>query len=220
MVLNPELAFRHKLAMTCLWKNSRFTSRVISVVFDEVHCVVAWGSFRPDLAEAGRLRSLLPSGTPYLMPSATLAQPIRNQVLETLQARKGHTRLIQRSNDRPNVYLTVQKLQHAQSGFKDLEFLIPDDWVPERHLRFLVFFDSIDESVRAAEILRNRLPREHQDRVVWFNSDNTSTYRNRTTNEFRDHKLCGLYCTDSFGMVRANIITITIHIRTHGLLGS
>ncbi len=200
VVLNPELAFRHKLSMVWLWKNPKFTSKIISVTWDEAHCVAAWGSFRPDLAEAGRLRNLLPPHTAYLMPSATFAQPIRNEVLDILQARKGHL-LVQRSNDRPNVYLVVRKLQYAQDSFKDLDFLIPEGWTPETHRRFLVFFDSIDESVRAAEILRKRLPREYRNHVVWFNSDNTTHYRNETTNQYREDNIYGLYCTDSFGMV-------------------
>lgn len=174
---------------------------MISMVWDEAHCVAAWGSFRPDLAEAGRMRNLLPPQMSYLMPSATLAQPIRDEVLGILQARKGHIRLIQQSNDRPNVYLTVRKIRHSLTGFKDLEFLIQDDWTPELHLRFLVFFDRIEDSVQAAEMLRKRLPPDHREKVVWFNSDNTPNYRSDVTDEFRDHQLYGLYCTDSFGMV-------------------
>ncbi|EJF60698.1 hypothetical protein DICSQDRAFT_29475, partial [Dichomitus squalens LYAD-421 SS1] len=72
VVLNPELAFGHISCQEWIWKNSSFTSRIISIVWDEAHCVKAWGKFRPDLATSGRLRSMLPLKTPYLIPSATL----------------------------------------------------------------------------------------------------------------------------------------------------
>ena len=63
-------------------------------------------------------------------------------------------KIIQTSNDRPNVYLTVRKIRHALSTFKDMEFLIPEGWVPGvRVPHFLIFCDNIEESIRAAEIL-------------------------------------------------------------------
>ncbi len=205
VVLSPELAFRHPLATECMWRNRKFTSNLISITWDEVHCVSAWRSFRPDLAEAGRMRSLLPPRTPYLMPSATLPEHTRKEVLDILQARKGHLRIIQRSNDRPNVFITVRRIQHALTSFEDLDFLIPDGWTPETNRQFVVFFDNIEDSVQAARRLRQRLPKEYCERVVWFNSDNTPEYRDITTAEFQEHKLCGLYCTDSFGMVRSTL---------------
>ncbi|TBU23213.1 P-loop containing nucleoside triphosphate hydrolase protein, partial [Dichomitus squalens] len=204
VVLNPELAFGHISCQEWIWKNSSFTSRIISIVWDEAHCVKAWGKFRPDLATSGRLRSMLPLKTPYLIPSATLPPLDKADVLNILQARQHNLLLIQRSNDRPNVYLTVRKLQYPMSSFKDLDFLVPSDWTPERSdiriPRFVVFFDNIEESIKAAERLRTRLTKKFCDRVVWFNSDNTPDFREETTSEFRDHKIYGLYCTDSFGM--------------------
>ncbi|KAI1783376.1 P-loop containing nucleoside triphosphate hydrolase protein [Ganoderma leucocontextum] len=173
-----------------IWKNTAFTSRIISVVWDEAHCI--------------KLRSVLSPNTPYLIPSATLPPVDRADVLEALQARIGNLLLIRRSNDRPNVYLTVRKLQYSMASFQDLDFLIPKDWAPDspgvQLPRFLVFFDNIEDSLKAAERLRNLLTKAHCDRVVWFNSDNTPEFREDATSEFREHKLFGLYCTDSFGM--------------------
>ncbi|EJF60697.1 hypothetical protein DICSQDRAFT_62156, partial [Dichomitus squalens LYAD-421 SS1] len=103
------------------------------------------------------------------------------------------------------------KLQCPMSSFKDLDFLVPFDWTPERSdiciPCFVVFFDNIEESIKAAERLRTRLTKKFCDRVVWFNSDNTPDFREETTSEFRDHKIYGLYCTDSFGMVSNKLDT-------------
>ena len=71
-----------------------------------------------------------------------------------MRLREDNLKIIRRSNDHPNVYLTVRKIRHALSTFKDLEFLIPEGWVPGIRLpHFLVFFDNIEESLRAAEML-------------------------------------------------------------------
>ncbi len=88
-------------------------------------------------------------GNTYLIPSATLPPIDKADVLETLQARIGNILLIQRSNDRPNVYLTVRKLRYSMSSFQDLDFLIPKGWTPGHPVirlpHFLVFFDNINK---------------------------------------------------------------------------
>ncbi|KAI0635614.1 P-loop containing nucleoside triphosphate hydrolase protein [Trametes polyzona] len=201
VVLNPENAFKNPLAFDWLWENTALTSRLISIIWDEAHCIKAWGSFRPSIKESGRLRNLLSSSIPYVMPSATFPDHVCNEVLDIVQARKDHVRYIRRSNDRPNVFLTVRKIQHAVSSYEDLNFLIPDNWTPETDIPpFLIFFDNIEDSINATEALRRRLPPEHAGRIVWFNSDNTPGFRERSTEGFREHKLLGLSCTDSFGM--------------------
>ena len=47
-----------------LWKNEQFTSQIISLVWDEAHCVSKWGGFRPEYKEAKRLRYLIPRNIP------------------------------------------------------------------------------------------------------------------------------------------------------------
>ena len=183
-----------------LWRKVAFTSRLISVIWDEAHCVKTWAGFRHDYAEAGRLRNLIQ--TRFLLPSATLPGPVLRGVLHTLQIPAEKTTTFRHSNDRPNVYLTVHKMQYPISSFRDLDFLIPDDWSSEMQVRpFVVFFDSIEDSVRAAERMQQWLPPEHRKRIMWINSDTTAALREFATQEFARGEVLGLYCTDSFGMV-------------------
>ncbi len=70
----------------------------------------------------------------------------------------------------------------------------------------MVFFDNIEDSIKAAEVVRKRLPPAYRNRVLWFNADNTASFRERVTRDFTDHKVIGLFCTDAFGMVSARII--------------
>ena len=123
--------------------------------------------------------------------------------MKTLKVEHEKTTYILRSNDRPNVYLGVRKIENSLKSFKDLDFLIPKDWQPgDKILKYLIFFNSIQESVDAIKYLRSKMPPELQDRLVWFNSDMTKEFRELKTQTFKDDSgpfLLG--CTDSFGMV-------------------
>ncbi|KAJ3492163.1 hypothetical protein NLI96_g179 [Meripilus lineatus] len=159
VVVNPEIAFKDGGSFGRVWKNQAFTSKIISIIWDEGHCV-----------------------------------------------NRATVKIIHRSNDRPNIYLTVQKIRHSLTSFKDLDFLIPQGWKPgERIPKFLVFFDNITESIKAAKALKARLPLQEQSKIKWFNSDDTPELREYLTEVFREQGegprvLYGLYCTDSFGM--------------------
>lgn len=203
MVINPEKALGSKSVFERIWRNPAFTSKIISVVWDEAHCITSWGSFREEYAEAGRLRDMLPRSIPYLVPSATLPEATCEEVMRILGMRKQDTSFIKRSNDRPNVYLTVRKIEHSLTSFKDLDFLIPKGWKPSDPLpKFLVFFDDIKESIAAVKALRARLPKRYRRKIVWFNSNNTPKFREKVLEDFKGKGLYyGLCCTDSFGLV-------------------
>ncbi|KAJ3476844.1 hypothetical protein NLI96_g10880 [Meripilus lineatus] len=202
VVINPEKALGSKSVFERIWRNPAFTSKIISVVWDEAHCITSWGSFREEYAEAGRLRDMLPRSIPYLVPSATLPEATCEEVMRILGMRKQDTSFIKRSNDRPNVYLTVRKIEHSLTSFKDLDFLIPKGWKPSDPLpKFLVFFDDIKESIAAVKALRARLPKRYRRKIVWFNSNNTPKFREKVLEDFKGKGLYyGLCCTDSFGL--------------------
>ncbi|KAI0641185.1 P-loop containing nucleoside triphosphate hydrolase protein [Trametes meyenii] len=201
IIVSLELAFQPNGAFSRLWKNAAFVSRLIGIIWDEAHCISSWSSFRADYGDAGRLRAILPRVVPYLLPSATLPPHVLNDVLENLQLRREWILVIHRSNDRPNVYLTVRKIAHALTSFKDLEFLVPDSWEPGVRIPwFLVFFDNIEDSVKAAAVLQRRVSPAYRKKIVWFNSDCTPAFREYATTSFLKHTVYGLYCTDAFGM--------------------
>ncbi|KAI0636166.1 P-loop containing nucleoside triphosphate hydrolase protein [Trametes polyzona] len=203
VAVSPEVALKPRGIFEQVWRDERFVNRLISVVWDEGHLLKAWASFREELGEASRLRNLIPLNKPYLIPSATLPEATLREVLDIAHVRRDAMVLIKRSNDRPNVYLTVRRIRHPLSSFKDLEFLIPDGWKPGMKIpKFVVFFDNIEDSVRACQVVRQRLPPEYRGRLVWFNADNTTGFRERTTMAFlrEDSDIFGLFCTDAFGM--------------------
>ncbi|KAI0688583.1 P-loop containing nucleoside triphosphate hydrolase protein [Cerioporus squamosus] len=201
VVVNPEIAFKPRGVFERVWKSMAFMTRVISIVWDEAHLIKAWSSFRPELGQAADLRDMVCTPTLFLLASATMSERTLSDVKPLARIQDDRVKLVRRSNDRPNVYLTVRKIRHPLSTFRDLEFLIPQGWVPGTRLpHFLVFFNDIEESIRATEVLRRRLPPAFRDRIVWFNADNTPTFRECATADYLAHQLFGLCCTDAFGM--------------------
>ncbi|CDO72245.1 hypothetical protein BN946_scf184970.g97 [Trametes cinnabarina] len=197
IAVSPEIALNPRGVFERVWRSMAFVSRIISIVWDEAHLLKAWSSFRPDLGDASRLRNVLSPNIPYLLPSATLPEAVLGDVLDIARVNRQHVLVLRRSNDRPNVFLTVRKIRFAFSSFKDLKFLVE---TVLRGLKFLVFFDNIEESIKACLVVRQWLPPEHHDRIVWFNADNTTRFRESTTAKFQCGELIGLFCTDAFGM--------------------
>lgn len=185
-----------------LLKNHDFISRVVSVVFDEAHCIYQWGTFRPEYRETSRLRYLLPE-VPFVVASATFSDAILRDIKDLLQIRSDKLVHIRRSNDRPNIRLGVRKIQYTLNSFLDLAFLIPAKWKegdpPPR--KFVVFFDNIAEAVNAGKFLRKRLPLEYRNKVKWFHADMSPQFKELQTEKLRSGEIWGLCATDSFGMV-------------------
>lgn len=203
IVTNVETLMRQDTGFGKLWKNHQFTSRLISLVWDEGHCISKWASFRPEYKEVGRLRFLIPRSIPFVIVSATLPPAVLSDVMHTLQVLPNHVTIIRRSNDRPNIHLSVREMKYPMNSFKDLAFLVPDDWKPGDPLppKFLIFFDSIADSIEAARFLRARLPPEHRHKIKWFNSEMSGPFKDIESDALKLGNIWGLFCTDSFGMV-------------------
>ena len=108
------------------------------------------------------------------------------------------------SNDRPNVFLAVFRLQHPAKSFDDLNFLVPRSWKEEdpNPPKFIVFFDNIKEGEEACKHLQRLLPPKHQNKVKWFHSIMSNQYRSNELEAMLQGDLFGLCATDSFRMVR------------------
>jgi len=123
------------------------------------------GEFRSEYREVGRLRYLLSNDRiPIAIVSATLPPPVLRDVTTILQIHEKNLCTIRRSNDRPNVNLVVRQMKHPANSFKDLSFLIPEDWKggDEPPQPFVVFFDDKNETVQAASQVQT------QGQMVFF----------------------------------------------------
>ncbi|KAJ6526852.1 P-loop containing nucleoside triphosphate hydrolase protein [Mycena vulgaris] len=206
IVTNVETLMQLDGGFEKLWKKPEFTRRLISIVWDEGHCVSKWAGFRPGYKEVGRLRYLIPRDIPFVivfatLPFATLPPAVLAEAMKILQVGK-KVEIIRRSNDRPNINLVVREMKYSMSSFMDLAFLIPENWQPGDELppKLLIFFDSVADSVAAANFLRARLPLEHRSKIKWFNSEMSPEFKVGESDALKAGVTWGLNCTDSFGM--------------------
>jgi superfamily II DNA helicase RecQ len=185
-----------------LAQNPRFTDRIISLVFNEAHCISAWGDFRSEYKEVGHLQFVLPKTIPILITSATLPPLVFNDVRSILQLRTENLVVFHQSSDRPNIHICVHRMLSPLGSFADLEFVL-HNWKPgDPPLpKFLVFFDDINEAIRACNHLRSLLPPEFRDKIKWFNSDMSNVFKDNEATRFGGGDTWGLFTTDSFGMV-------------------
>lgn len=204
MIINPELLTQSEGEMNRLFHTPNFTANLLNIIFDEGHCVSTWSTFRNAFTRVGTLRYILPD-IPFYIASATLPAAILNDVLGILNMKRHKTHFIMRSNDRPDINITVQEMQSAVKSYQDLAFLVPDGWAEDRPPlgKFLVFFDSIADTEGAVRYLRSRLPGHLAKRIRWFHATMTPAYRDEHLEYFRDDETWGLCVTDAFGMVRA-----------------
>ncbi|KAG0707218.1 hypothetical protein DFH29DRAFT_797092 [Suillus ampliporus] len=115
---------------------------------------------------------------------------------------------IRHSTDCPNIKIGVRKIKYALNSYADLAFLIPEGWNTEDPPppKFLVFFDDIQDAINAAWYLCKCLPVECSNKIKWFNSDMTSTYKEMELDNLISSETWGLCTTDLFGMVRLDVI--------------
>ncbi|KIM36265.1 hypothetical protein M413DRAFT_427700 [Hebeloma cylindrosporum] len=201
IIINPEQLVKVEGGFENLaTKNPGFADRIISTIFDEGHCISAWGSFRPEYSQVGRIRLLLPN-TRILITSATLPELVLHDVLKILGLPLKDMEIFRRSSDRPNIHLVVRPIQSAISSFADLSFLL-QNWQPgdPPPPKFLVFFDDINESIRACLYLRSLLPPSFRHKLKWFNSDMSNKFKDTETRNLMLGESWGNFATDSFGM--------------------
>ncbi|EGN96641.1 hypothetical protein SERLA73DRAFT_15612, partial [Serpula lacrymans var. lacrymans S7.3] len=94
------------------------------------------------------------------------------------------------------------KIKYPLNMYADLAFIVPDgskvgDSPPPK---FLVFFDDIQEAIGAAKFLQSRLPVGLRDKIKWFNSDMSATFKEKEYEHMCSGDTWGLCMTDSFGM--------------------
>ncbi|KAI0065037.1 P-loop containing nucleoside triphosphate hydrolase protein, partial [Artomyces pyxidatus] len=202
VVVNPEVLMDKKGHFERMWKTKTFTDKLMSIVFDEAHCISTWGDFRPEYREINRLRYMIPQSVHFCLVSATLSQPVLADICDILHLTKANTEFFLRPNDRPNVFLSVQKMKYSASSFRDLDFLIPQvngkGVLTDR--KFIIFFDSIKEAEACCQYLQSRLGGEDKEALIWFHSVMSDDFREEEAAALAVGVRRGACGTDSIGM--------------------
>ncbi|QRV87442.1 DEAD/DEAH box helicase [Ceratobasidium sp. AG-Ba] len=198
VIASPEYIDEDARFRKYLW-NSHFRSRVTRVIFDEAHCVLDWGDFRPAYRRLCFLPAMLPNAT-FLALSATLTPLMITELVRLLGLYD--VKVIRRSNDRRNLTPIVRRMKYSIKSLHDISFLIPLHMTPTSPPppKFMLFMHSKKLCERAALFLRARLPRELQHKVVWVHAEMSSGFNNRAMEKLKSGELFGVVCTDVAGM--------------------
>ncbi|KIK74067.1 hypothetical protein PAXRUDRAFT_82040, partial [Paxillus rubicundulus Ve08.2h10] len=94
------------------------------------------------------------------------------------------------------------QIRYALSSYADLAFLIPvgfkvSDPPPQK---FLIFFNTIPESINASCSLCQHLPLELSVNIKWFHTDMLTIYKEVELENLMSGETWGLCITASFGM--------------------
>ncbi|TFY51100.1 hypothetical protein EVJ58_g10740 [Rhodofomes roseus] len=230
ILISPEM-LQSQMFKTQVLRNQRFSSRVLSVILDEAHCLSHWGSdFRKHYNSLGTIRAFLRPGTPIIALTATLTARVRRDLHTKLHFPKLGSKFVNVGNDRPNVSIIVRACEHPQNTYADLDFILPTTIttaqdIPKTYL-YVEKIETGNEIIDHLEtVLKQRNPAlANAGFIRPFNATMSPEYRRAAMSAFRssgaapdsettnvdDTRWSGpiriLVCTDAAGMVSLRIM--------------
>lgn len=197
---SPEILAEHS-SFRALYKNTKFMSRVLNFTIDEAHCITQWGTqdFCPKYKSIRKLRWLVPENIRFHFASATLPPYIFHEITSLFNLPASSMEVIRISNDRPNIHLQVVEMLFPKNSFRDLDRLIVMD-INDPPPKFMVFSNKRKETEEAVKNWWSRIPVECRDRVLWFHSGMSSSFRAEQMSRLKNGDVYGLVCTDVAGM--------------------
>ncbi|KAJ7429455.1 P-loop containing nucleoside triphosphate hydrolase protein [Mycena galericulata] len=158
-LVGPEMALSTQFHAKVL-NQIEFTQNIICLVIDELHCIWEWGNddFRPEYREIVSLAARLPTGLPILGASATAPELVIKDILENLGLPQDCAR-VQVSNEKLNVSLSVQILQHEPDTFADLLLLFSEEETgPDDFPQTLIYGNNRQDVEKIQDFLRDNAP--------------------------------------------------------------
>lgn len=162
--------------------------------------------FRKQYVTLGIIRSFL-SGIPILTLSATAPPHVRKRVNYTLGMARPTT-LIERSVDRPNIYLSVEYVRSTLTSFLDLNYLIPKAHKCESPTdipKTIIFVDNRRSVWSLTTYLLQLMEDEFgagefSDLVADYSTVLSQDHRNTVLDDFAAGYIRILVCTEAAGM--------------------
>ena len=202
MYVSPEVAESEEFSKKVL-SSRGFFKRLRAVIVDEAHCISDWGgSFRPDYANLGLVRERIPCKVPIMAASATLPTHVLEDVRAGLQIHRS-CKMVQVTNDRPNVALSVRIMDHPEESKADLRCAIPNGAVkPEDIPVAIIYMNLRYECERTVDKLRSWLPPGIPPECIAFYHAKIGSARKREIEILlQEGKIRIVVCTEAMGMV-------------------
>ena len=210
--MSPELAMDSWF--TVLWIDTKFRKNIDQVCIDEAHCITQWGKdFRSLYLCLSNLYHMLGNDVPFFLTSATLQQNVLVEIAKVLGVSDSFP-VKRRSNNQPNIHLCVHPMKHTLGSCFDIAFLIPlhaqindHEWIKANISPFLLYCNWHADTLKTARFLWARLPAMACNRIVWYHSGMSETFKEEVVDAFEAGRIWGICCTDACGMV-----SVTLHV--------
>ncbi|KAG8723916.1 hypothetical protein FRC11_002264, partial [Ceratobasidium sp. 423] len=178
-------------------------SRIIAnrrhiLVIDEAHCISSWSEsdFRPLYATVGRLRRILPAGTPVAAATATANKQVRSNIQNTLAFRENPL-VANLGNFRSNLIHIVHRLKGSASAVEEiLQYFKSKTKLPLA----LVFVNSRSMGQKVLETLTNHVDPSMRGAIQFYHAHLDDFHKKVLTEGFRLGKFCVLVTTESLTM--------------------
>ena len=155
--MGPETALSDKFAE--LLERKEFQQRLVLVAIDEVHVVQQWGEkWREHYSQIEVLRHRIDKRVPWFATSATL-DPATLKVVRESAGFQRNVKLIKTPVDRPDISLSIRRIEHSLKSFHDLRFLIGDAIAPSGEVdttlipKAIVYMETITEIMAAEDLM-------------------------------------------------------------------
>lgn len=173
------------------------------VVIDEAHCLSEWGpDFRPEYLSIKHNLEILKDPL-VLMLSATAAENTRTDIINKLGLSLGQVTQVVKSVDRPNIYLTTQRLANETDKNNQLVELIR-----QLHGSGVVYFSSKKKVNEISQLLNAKTDKK----VMPYHGDLDTHQRELIQQQFMNNQIDVICATSAFGMgIDKNDIRFVIH---------
>ncbi|KAJ6456465.1 P-loop containing nucleoside triphosphate hydrolase protein [Mycena sanguinolenta] len=197
MVLSPQ--FHEKVL-----NQVEFTKNIICLVIDELHCICEWGTddFRPEYRNIVHLLARLPTGLPVLGASATAPYHVIKDILANLGLPDDCAR-VEVSNEKLNVFLSVQILQHEPDSCADLFILFPDEGAgPADFPQTLLYGNARQEVEKIQDFMRDNAPAwmDAKKAFEFYHRNIDEKQKESIQNRIKSGELRGVSATDALGL--------------------
>jgi superfamily II DNA helicase RecQ len=204
LLISPELLLSKRFVDELL-RDKAFIQLILAIVVDEAHVVSHWGAgFRRKYGELGMIRAFLCQETPIVAMSMTFSPRVRKDILNKLEFSDNNHVFVNIRNDRPNIALIAQAIEHAQETYIDLKFVIPEGTTKAEDIPLtLIYANNIPKSTDVIDPLETLLPPNlcRCGLMRPFSAAFPHDYRSTLLDSFKKGVVRAMICTDAAGMV-------------------
>ena len=163
----PEMCINHEKFLKLL-RSPQFSKDILAIIVDEAHCISQWGhNFCKKFAKLGKLRSYVPTTTPFLAVSATLLPHVLDEVKASLTFSLMQTFTMNLGNNQHNITPIICCMKGAATNIHALDFVVDIPGPGQLVTQTIAFFNTRDLTYKGFSHLQSLQDRLHTCWPYW-----------------------------------------------------